>query len=146
MSARIRSQLAYRGSFVSDVIGQVVLGLTEFIELYAIVNNIPSFGGMTFEQTLLVFALASLAFATRTSTHPNVKVRSRIGSGKSGPWRAHRRRDTRWDCPEFGTVPTATGRPLGWAHFTDGVGGLGTSVGQTRRAEGGADQIGGSAG
>lgn len=63
MSARIRSQLAYRGSFVSDVIGQVVLGLTEFIELYAIVNNIPSFGGMTFEQTLLVFALASLAFA-----------------------------------------------------------------------------------
>ncbi|GAB3536107.1 ABC-2 family transporter protein [Arthrobacter tecti] len=63
VGARLRSQLAFRGSFATDVVGQVVLNLTEFIELYAIVNNIPTFGGMTFAQTLLVFGLASLSFA-----------------------------------------------------------------------------------
>nr|WP_209068282.1 ABC-2 family transporter protein [Arthrobacter pigmenti] len=63
VSARLRSQVAFRGSFASDVVGQMVLGLTEFVELYAIVNNIPSFGGMTFAQTLLVFGLASVSFA-----------------------------------------------------------------------------------
>ena len=63
VSARLRSQLAYRGSFLSDVAGQVLLGLTEFVELYAIVHNVSSFGGMTFAQTLLVFGLASVAFA-----------------------------------------------------------------------------------
>lgn len=63
LSARLRSQLAYRGSFLSDFAGQMILGLTEFIELYAIVHNIQTFGGMTFAQTLLVFGLASVAFA-----------------------------------------------------------------------------------
>ncbi|WP_309138395.1 ABC-2 family transporter protein [Paenarthrobacter sp. CM16] len=63
VSARLRSQLAYRGSFFSDVAGQVLLGLTEFVELYAIVHNVSTFGGMTLAQTLLVFGLASVAFA-----------------------------------------------------------------------------------
>ncbi len=63
VSARLRSQLAYRGSFLSDVAGQVLLGLTEFVELYAIVHNVSTFGGMTLAQTLLVFGLASVAFA-----------------------------------------------------------------------------------
>ncbi|NWL33321.1 ABC transporter permease [Paenarthrobacter nitroguajacolicus] len=63
VSARLRSQLAYRGSFLSDVAGQVLLGLTEFVELYAIVHNVSTFGGMTLAQTLLVFGLASLSFA-----------------------------------------------------------------------------------
>ncbi|MFF1830264.1 ABC transporter permease [Paenarthrobacter sp. NPDC058040] len=63
ISARLRSQLAYRGSFLSDVAGQVLLGLTEFVELYAIVHNVSTFGGMTLAQTLLVFGLASVAFA-----------------------------------------------------------------------------------
>lgn len=63
VGSRLRSQLAYRGSFVTDLVGQVVLGLTEFVELYVIVSNVPAFGGMTFAQTLLVFGLASLSFA-----------------------------------------------------------------------------------
>lgn len=63
VSARLRSQLAYRGSFLSDVAGQVLLGLTEFVELYAIVHNVSTFGGMTLAQTLLVFGLASVSFA-----------------------------------------------------------------------------------
>lgn len=63
VSARIRSQLAYRGSFISDFAGQVLLGLTEFIELYAILHNVSAFGGLTFAQSLLVFGLASVSFA-----------------------------------------------------------------------------------
>ena len=63
VSARLRSQTAYRGSFAADVAGQMVLALTEFVELYAIVHNIPTFGGMTFAQALLVFALASVGFS-----------------------------------------------------------------------------------
>lgn len=63
VSARLRSQTAYRGSFAADVAGQMVLALTEFVELYAIVQNIPTFGGMTFAQALLVFAFASVGFS-----------------------------------------------------------------------------------
>ncbi|XAS67134.1 ABC-2 family transporter protein [Micrococcaceae bacterium Sec5.7] len=63
VSARLRSQIAYRGSFLAAVAGQILLGTTEFVELYAIVHNIPTFGGMTFAQALLVFAFASLAFS-----------------------------------------------------------------------------------
>jgi ABC-2 type transport system permease protein len=63
VSARLRSQMAYRGSFAADVAGQVVLALTEFVELYAILHNIPTFGGMTFAQALLVFAFASVSFS-----------------------------------------------------------------------------------
>ncbi|MGX9899827.1 ABC transporter permease [Arthrobacter sp. SA17] len=63
VSARLRSQTAYRGSFAADVAGQVVLALTEFVELYAILHNIPTFGGLTFAQALLVFAFASIGFS-----------------------------------------------------------------------------------
>lgn len=63
ISARLRSQTAYRGSFAADVAGQVVLALTEFVELYAILHNIPTFGGLTFAQALLVFAFASIGFS-----------------------------------------------------------------------------------
>jgi ABC-2 type transport system permease protein len=63
VSARLRSQTAYRGSFAADVAGQVVLALTEFAELYAILHNIPTFGGLTFAQALLVFAFASVGFS-----------------------------------------------------------------------------------
>ncbi|WP_267276679.1 ABC transporter permease [Arthrobacter sp. CDRTa11] len=63
VSARLRSQTAYRGSFAADVAGQVMLALTEFVELYAIVHNVPAFGGMTFAQTLLVFGFASVGFS-----------------------------------------------------------------------------------
>lgn len=63
VSARIRAQLSYRGSFLSDLSGQILLALTEFIELYAILHNVSVFGGMTFAQTLLVFGLASVAFS-----------------------------------------------------------------------------------
>jgi ABC-2 type transport system permease protein len=63
VSARLRSQTAYRGSFAADLAGQVVLALTEFVELYAIVHNVPTFGGMTFGQALLVFAFASVSFS-----------------------------------------------------------------------------------
>jgi ABC-2 type transport system permease protein len=63
VSARVRSQTAYRGSFAADVVGQLVLALTEFVELYAIVHNVPTFGGMTFGQALLVFAFASVGFS-----------------------------------------------------------------------------------
>lgn len=63
ISARLRSQTAYRGSFAADVAGQVVLALTEFAELYAILHNVPTFGGLTFAQALLVFAFASIGFS-----------------------------------------------------------------------------------
>jgi ABC-2 type transport system permease protein len=63
ISARLRSQTAYRGSFAADVAGQVVLALTEFVELYAILHNVPTFGGLTFAQALLVFAFASIGFS-----------------------------------------------------------------------------------
>lgn len=63
IGSRIRSQYAYRTSFWLTVITSVGIGLVEFVELYAILVNVPIFGGMTFAQAALVFALANMGFS-----------------------------------------------------------------------------------
>ncbi len=63
IGSRIRSQYAYRTSFWLTVATSVGIGLIEFVELYAILANVPVFGGMTFAQAALVFALANMGFS-----------------------------------------------------------------------------------
>ena len=58
LGSRIRSQLAYRTSFWLNVVTSVAVGVVEFIELYAILANVPVFGGLNLPQAALVFALA----------------------------------------------------------------------------------------
>jgi ABC-2 type transport system permease protein len=59
----VRSQTAYRRSFVLDVLGSVSIGIVEFGEVYIIFANVDALGGLDFAGVALVFALANLAFA-----------------------------------------------------------------------------------
>jgi ABC-2 type transport system permease protein len=63
ISSRIRSQLAYRTSFVINALSSAGLGIIEFIEIYVILTRVPVFGGLDLAQAALVFALANLGFA-----------------------------------------------------------------------------------
>lgn len=63
VGSRVRSQLSYRSSFVIDLVNAFLLGLLEFSEIYVLLANAPTLGGLTFGQAALVFALANLGFS-----------------------------------------------------------------------------------
>jgi ABC-2 type transport system permease protein len=63
LGSRIRSQFAYRTSFWLTVVTSFGVGIVEFIEIYVILHNVPVFGGLTFREASLVFALANIGFA-----------------------------------------------------------------------------------
>lgn len=60
--ARLRSQMAYRTSFVLNVIGTFFTGLIEFVEIYVLLATAPIYGGLTLAEASLVFALSSVSF------------------------------------------------------------------------------------
>ncbi|TDC52478.1 ABC transporter permease [Jiangella ureilytica] len=59
----MRSQAAYRRSFVSDLLGSVAIGLMEFAEVYIVFANVDVLGGLDFAAAALVFALANVGFS-----------------------------------------------------------------------------------
>lgn len=63
LGSRLRSQTAYRRSFVLDVLGAIGVGLVEFGEIYIIFSNIDALGGLDFAGVALLYALATLAFS-----------------------------------------------------------------------------------
>jgi ABC-2 type transport system permease protein len=63
VESRIRSQTAYRVSFLVDVVGSVMFALVDLIEVYVIFHNVPTLGGLNLPSALLVFGLAMLGFA-----------------------------------------------------------------------------------
>ena len=63
VGSRIRSQVSYRASFTVNLLNAFLLGLLEFSEIYILLANAPTLGGLTFIQAALVFALANLGFS-----------------------------------------------------------------------------------
>lgn len=63
VGAQLRSQLAYRSSFVLNSISSFLVGWLEFAEIYILLHNTPTLGGLTFPEAALVFALANLGFS-----------------------------------------------------------------------------------
>jgi ABC-2 type transport system permease protein len=63
LAARVRAQAAYRVSFATDVLGTLLVGLTELAEVYVIFHNVPRLGGLTFAQALMLFALANISYS-----------------------------------------------------------------------------------
>jgi len=63
ISSRVRSQLSYRSSFLINFGNAFLVGLLEFAEIYVLLANAPTLGGLTFAQAALVFALANLGFS-----------------------------------------------------------------------------------
>ncbi|GAB3819922.1 ABC-2 family transporter protein [Tessaracoccus terricola] len=60
--SRIRSQASFRTSFLADVLGQVLIVGTEFLELWVILTQVGVLGGLTLPQVAVVYGLGALAF------------------------------------------------------------------------------------
>ncbi|WP_343068576.1 ABC transporter permease [Brachybacterium halotolerans] len=60
--SRIRSQASFRTSFLMDLLGQVLIVGTEFLELWVILSQVDVLGGMTLPQVAVVYGLGALAF------------------------------------------------------------------------------------
>lgn len=60
--SRLRSQATFRTSFLADVLGQVLIVGTEFLELWVILSQVGVLGGMTLSQVAVVYGLGALAF------------------------------------------------------------------------------------
>lgn len=60
--SRIRSQASFRTSFVTDLLGQMLVVGTEFLELWVILAQVGTLGGMTLPQVAVVYGLGALAF------------------------------------------------------------------------------------
>jgi len=63
LASRIRAQRAYRGSFALDFLGSLLVGLTEFAEVWVVFHNVDVLGGLDFHAILLLFGLSNLAFS-----------------------------------------------------------------------------------
>lgn len=64
LRATVAGQAAYRLSFGLEVLGTAFGVGLDFVELFAVFSQVPSLGGFSFAEALLVFAIASLGFAT----------------------------------------------------------------------------------
>lgn len=58
----MRSQRSYPLSFAADVASSLLIGVTEFAEMWLIYHNVPSLGGLDSTSMLLLFGLSNLSF------------------------------------------------------------------------------------
>ncbi len=63
LASRMRAQMQYRTSFVTDILGTVAVGIVELAEVWVIFHNVDVLGGLDFPAALLVFALSNIGFA-----------------------------------------------------------------------------------
>ncbi len=63
LASRARAQRAYRASFALDLGSSMLVGLVELAEVWVLFSNVTVLGGMRFNQILLVFGMADLAFS-----------------------------------------------------------------------------------
>lgn len=63
LASRVRAQMSYRSSFWINLANSFGIGILEFTEIYILLTNTPTLGGLTFAQAALVFGLANLGFS-----------------------------------------------------------------------------------
>jgi len=63
LASRIRAQRSYPAGFALDVMGSLLIGLTEFAEVWVIFHNIQVLGGLDFKAILVLFGLSNLTFS-----------------------------------------------------------------------------------
>lgn len=63
LASRVRAQRSYPTGFVLDLMGSLLIGLTEFGEVWVIFHNITVLGGLDFHAILVLFGLSNLAFS-----------------------------------------------------------------------------------
>jgi ABC-2 type transport system permease protein len=64
LASRIRAQLSYPTGFALDLMGSLLIALTEFGEIWVIFHNVHVLGGLTFHAVLVLFGLSNFGFAT----------------------------------------------------------------------------------
>lgn len=64
LASRMRAQRAYPAGFVLDLLGSLLIGITEFGEVWVIFHNVQVLGGLDFHAILVLFGLSNLTFAT----------------------------------------------------------------------------------
>ncbi len=60
--SRLRSQATFRTSFAADLLGQALVVAVEFLELWIILTQVGTLGGMDLSQVAVVYGLGALAF------------------------------------------------------------------------------------
>jgi ABC-2 type transport system permease protein len=63
VTARVRSQLQYRVSFVLDFFGAVLIGFLDFAAILIIFNNVTQLGGWSVAEVGLLYAISGIAFS-----------------------------------------------------------------------------------
>jgi ABC-2 type transport system permease protein len=63
LGSRVRSQTAYRRSFILDLVGSTGMTVIGFVEIYVIFTNLTVLGGVDFNAALAIYALAHLSFS-----------------------------------------------------------------------------------
>lgn len=63
LAARLRSQTAYRTSFLLDLAASLLIGLAELAEVWVIFQSIDTLADLDYAGMLVVFGLGSLAFS-----------------------------------------------------------------------------------
>jgi ABC-2 type transport system permease protein len=63
IASRIRAQRSYRTSFALDLLGSLLIGLTEFGEVWVVFHNVDALGGLDFNAILLLFGLSNMTFS-----------------------------------------------------------------------------------
>jgi ABC-2 type transport system permease protein len=64
LASRMRAQLSYPTGFALDVMGSLLIAVTEFGEVWVIFHNVHVLGGLTFDAVLVLFGLSNLGFGT----------------------------------------------------------------------------------
>jgi ABC-2 type transport system permease protein len=54
----------YRLGFALDVVGSILIGITEFGEVWVIFHNVTILGGLDFDAVLVLFGLSNIAFSS----------------------------------------------------------------------------------
>lgn len=63
LASRVRAQRSYPAGFALDLLGSLLVGLTEFGEVWVIFHNVQVLGGLDFDAVLVLFGLSKLAFS-----------------------------------------------------------------------------------
>lgn len=63
LASRIRAQMSYRSSFWINLINSFGTGVLEFVEIYVLLSNTPTLGGLDFAQAAVVFGFSNLGFS-----------------------------------------------------------------------------------
>ncbi len=63
LGSRLRSQRAYPLSFALDLVSAVLIGVVEFAEMWVIVHQLTSFGGLTLNAMILLFGIANVSWS-----------------------------------------------------------------------------------